>query len=65
MNFNSLIKLLKSEGWHIQTGGRHVKAVKGKRRVPIPAHGKKDIKLGTLKSIEKLTGVVITKGKKS
>ncbi len=64
MNFNALIKLLKKEGWQIQAGGRHVKAVKGKQRVPIPAHGKKDIKLGTLKNIEKLTGVAITKGKK-
>ena len=63
MTFNELIRLLRKAGWEIQCGGRHVKAIKGKQRVPIPAHGKKDIKLGTLKSIEKLTGVKVTKGK--
>lgn len=34
---------------------------KGQQRVPILVHGNKDIKLGTLKSIEKLTGVNLTK----
>lgn len=61
MDYKEVLKQLKKAGWEIQTGGRHMKAKKGQIRVPIPAHGKKDIKLGTLKSIEKLTGVKLTK----
>lgn len=61
MNYKEVLKRLKAAGWTIQTGGRHVKAKKDQQRVPIPVHGKKDIKLGTLKSIEKLTGVSLTK----
>jgi len=30
---------------------------KGKQIVPIPIHGSKDIPIGTLKSIAKITGV--------
>ncbi len=61
MDYKEILKILKMEGWEIQTGGRHVKARKGQLRVPIPVHGNKDIKLGTLKSIEKLTGVNLIK----
>jgi len=60
VDYKEVLKRLKKEGWEIQTGGRHVKAKKGNQRVPVPAHGNKDIKLGTLKSIEKLTGVKLT-----
>ena len=61
MNYKEVKKILKCEGWSFQTGGRHIKAIKGKQRVPIPVHGNKDIKLGTLKQIEKQTGVSLTK----
>jgi predicted RNA binding protein YcfA (HicA-like mRNA interferase family) len=60
VDYKEFLKRLKKEGWEIQAGGRHVKAKKGSQRVPIPAHGNKDIKLGTLKRIEKLTGVKLT-----
>lgn len=64
MNYKKVLKKLAAAGWEIQPGGRHVKVNKDGKRVPVPIHGKKDIKLGTLKSIEKLTGVNLTKTEK-
>jgi predicted RNA binding protein YcfA (HicA-like mRNA interferase family) len=60
MTAREVKKILKQAGWTFVTGGEHqTKAVSpnGKIKVPIPEHGSKDIKLGTLKAIENLTGV--------
>ena len=57
MNAKELIKLLEWYGWRKDIGGRHVVMIKNGKRVPIPVHGNKDIKIGTLKAIERSTGV--------
>jgi predicted RNA binding protein YcfA (HicA-like mRNA interferase family) len=62
MTAREVKKILKAAGWTFASGGAHqTKAVSpdGKIRIPIPEHGGKDIKLGTLKAIERQTGVVL------
>jgi predicted RNA binding protein YcfA (HicA-like mRNA interferase family) len=60
MTAREVKKILKQAGWTFITGGEHqTKAVSpdGTVKVPIPEHGARDIKTGTLKAIEKMTGV--------
>ena len=59
MTSREVKKLLKQAGWTFESGGKHQKGVSpdGKTKVPIPEHGGKDIKIGTLKAIEKQTGI--------
>ena len=59
MNGREVINLLKVAGWcHSSTRGSHYKMEKeGKRSVPVPVHGSKDLGIGLLKAIEKQTGV--------
>lgn len=60
MTAREVKKLLADAGWTFETGGKHqTKDVSpdGKTKVPIPEHGSKDIKIGTLKKIEKETGI--------
>ena len=62
MTAREVKKILKAAGWSFESGGEHqTKAVSpdGKIRIPIPEHGGKDIKIGTLKAIERQTGVVL------
>lgn len=63
MKGKEVIALLKSAGWqHTSTRGSHFKMEKiGHRSVPIPVHGNKDLGIGLLKTIEKQTGVKLTK----
>ncbi len=60
MNGKQVIQVLKVAGWVQDVGGRHVIMIKAKRRVPVPVHGGRDIPIGTLKSIEKATGVKLS-----
>lgn len=59
MTGKEVIKLLTKAGWkHTSTRGSHYKMEKrGRRSVPIPVHGNKDLGIGLLKTIEKQTGV--------
>lgn len=58
MDAKAVIKALKAEGWvELRKRGSHVQMGKDDLRTTIPSHGKKDIKIGTLKKIEKDTGV--------
>lgn len=60
MKCREVIRKLKQAGWIIKPGGGHQKMAispDGKTKVPIPDHGTRDIKSGTLKAIEKQTGV--------
>ncbi len=58
MDGRSIIKRLESLGWSVmrQTGS-HVRLGKGSLRTTVPVHGRKDVKPGTLASIERQTGV--------
>jgi predicted RNA binding protein YcfA (HicA-like mRNA interferase family) len=58
MNYNQVVKVLIQNGFvQVSQKGSHVKFSKDSRKVIVPKHGKKDIPLGTLKSIEKQSGV--------
>ena len=62
MTAREVKKVLKAAGWTFESGGEHqTKAVSpdGKIHIPIPEHAGKNIKLGTLKAIERQTGVVL------
>jgi predicted RNA binding protein YcfA (HicA-like mRNA interferase family) len=52
-------KIFREQGWTFEAGGEHIMAVSpdGKKRVPLTNHKSKDIKIGTLIRIEKLSGV--------
>lgn len=52
-----LIRRLQKLGWEVKSQkGSHVRLVKDGKATFIPFHGGKDIKIGTLKAIEKQTG---------
>jgi predicted RNA binding protein YcfA (HicA-like mRNA interferase family) len=53
-----VIKLLLKDGWtKVSQSGSHVKLTKGSLVTIIPLHGNRDLPKGTLRSIEKQTGV--------
>lgn len=59
MDGKKIIKILEQHGWcHVSTHGSHHKMKKsGYAPIIVPVHGKKDLKPGTLRSIERVTGV--------
>jgi predicted RNA binding protein YcfA (HicA-like mRNA interferase family) len=60
MNGKEVIKRLQKEGWILlKVEGSHcmMKNIALNKKVPVPVHGSKDIKIGTIKTIEKQTGV--------
>lgn len=59
MKGKEVLKILEKAGWiHVSTHGSHHKMKKaGFPPIVVPVHGSKDLKLGTLKNIEKVTGV--------
>ena len=58
MNGKEVIKKLKANGWFVKRiRGSHHMMSDGSKTVPVAVHRSKDIPIGTLKSIEKLTGV--------
>lgn len=61
MNGKQAIKALQSQGFALLrvTGSHHILG-NGRRKVTVPVHGAADLKLGTLKSIEKQSGVKLT-----
>jgi predicted RNA binding protein YcfA (HicA-like mRNA interferase family) len=53
-----VIKLLKQHGFtEIRVSGSHHILAKDTLKVTVPVHGAADLKIGTLKSIEKQSGV--------
>jgi predicted RNA binding protein YcfA (HicA-like mRNA interferase family) len=58
MNGKQIIAQLKAAGWQIlRQEGSHVRLGKNQARTSVPLHGTKDIKPGTLASIERQTGL--------
>ncbi|MBO4311549.1 MAG: type II toxin-antitoxin system HicA family toxin [Desulfovibrionaceae bacterium] len=60
MKPREVMKILREAGWTEGRGARHtITAVSpdGSRRVPISNHPAEDLPTGTLKNIERLTGV--------
>lgn len=58
MNSKEIIKVLLKNGFTIKSqNGSHQKLIKDDKTVIVPIHGKDEIPRGTLKSIEKQSGV--------
>ncbi|MBF6617731.1 MAG: type II toxin-antitoxin system HicA family toxin [Candidimonas sp.] len=58
MNGKDIIKKLKAQGWEIlRQEGSHVRMGKDNARTTVPLHGTRDVRAGTLASIERQTGV--------
>jgi predicted RNA binding protein YcfA (HicA-like mRNA interferase family) len=61
MNGKYIIKLLTAQGFVLlRVSGSHHILANGKVRVTVPVHGTADVKIGTLRSIEKQSGVKLT-----
>ena len=62
MNAKEVLKALKQSGFHeVSQRGSHLKLSNGERVVILPMHGKKEIPIGTLKNIERQSGVKLGK----
>ena len=58
MHYRQVVKILIQNGFiQVSQKGSHVKFSKNSKKVIVPQHGKKDIPIGTLKSIEKQSGI--------
>ena len=58
MDSKEVLKILKANGFEkVSQKGSHLKLTNGERITIVPIHGSKDIPVGTLKSIEKQSGV--------
>lgn len=58
MNAKEILKKLMEAGFYQKSqNGSHIKMTNDTITTIVPNHGKKDVKLGTVKSIEKHTGV--------
>ena len=58
MDAKEVLKILKENGFIRKSQkGSHVKLTKDDKVVIVPDHGKRDIPIGTLKNIEKSSGV--------
>lgn len=58
VNGKHVLRLLEAAGFRIvRVKGSHHMLAAGRRKVTIPIHGSADLKPGTLKSIEKQSGI--------
>ncbi len=58
MNAKEVLKILYRHGFsQVSQKGSHLKLAKNEKKVIVPVHGTKDIPIGTIKSIEKQSGV--------
>ncbi len=60
MTGKEIIKRLIAEGFkqvRVEGSHHHLKKANNPNVITVPVHGKKDVKMGTLKSIEKKSGV--------
>jgi len=58
MNGKQVIRLLEAAGFRvIRIKGSHHMLAEGRRKVTVPVHGSADLKVGTLKSVEKQSGI--------
>lgn len=61
MNGKQAIKTLQANGFKVlRINGSHHILGNGSVKVTVPVHGATDMKIGTLKSIEKQSGVKLT-----
>lgn len=60
MTGKQVVKRFQAKGWVIDRKTKHWILRKGNKTVPIPMHGNRDLPIGTLKNIERITGVKLT-----
>lgn len=55
MNGKRFIKILKEHGWELDRvkGSHHIMVKEGKRSIPVPVHGNKDLPHGLINAILK------------
>ena len=58
MNSKETVKALLAAGWVVDRTTKHCIMKKDGKTVPIPMHGKKEIPIGTLKNIERITEAI-------
>lgn len=62
MRAREVLKRLKKEGWVVlRIEGSHYQLGKGSKRTTVIMHGSKDLKKGTLRAIERQTGIKFLK----
>lgn len=60
MSGKEIIKKLKTLGWEVKSiNGSHHQMIKDGVKVTVPVHGTHDVKIKTLLSIEKQSGVTL------
>jgi len=58
MDAKEVLKILRESGFVKKSQkGSHIKLIKDDKIVIVPEHGKRDIPIGTIKSIEKQSGI--------
>lgn len=59
MNGREVIRRLQEAGFEVARirGSHHIMKKEGVRPFPVPVHGNRDLPIGTLRSIERLSGV--------
>ncbi len=58
MDAKEVLKILKQNGFELKSQrGSHKKLIKDEKTVIVPDHGKDEIPIGTLKNIEKQSGI--------
>lgn len=58
MNAKEILKILKQNGFYkVRQAGSHIRLSNGVKSTTLAYHGKKDVPIATVKSIEKQTGV--------
>ncbi len=59
MKGKELVKLMKEQGWVLDRilGSHHIMVKEGKRPVPVPIHGNKDLNKSLLHRILKQAGI--------
>ncbi len=60
MTARKVIRKLQDAGWTQLCHSKHLILPKDGKICPIPTHGSADIKIGTLASIERMTGVKLS-----
>jgi len=59
MTGKELINILRANGWVLDriSGSHHIMIKEGRRSIPIPIHGKKNIPIGLVTRIMKQAGI--------
>ena len=61
MDGREVVKTLQAAGWkEVRISGSHHILQKDGKSVPVPVHGRRDLGIGLIRRIEKLTGVKLT-----